>query len=83
VDDRQLDLTRREFELLVTLAAHAGRTFDRGQLLEMVWGRDPDVHPRTVDSHIRVLRAKLGPTHRGLIRTARGVGYGMARQSVE
>ena len=82
VGNRQLMLTYREFELLATLAVHAGRTFDRGQLLDMVWGHDEDTHPRTVDSHIRVLRAKLGPRHRGLIRTARGVGYGMLRQSI-
>jgi len=83
VGDRRLVLTHREFELLATLALHAGRMFARWQLLDMVWGQDEEVHPRTVDSHIRVLRAKLGPTHRGLIRTARGIGYGILHQSIE
>jgi len=82
VGDRALALTHREFELLATLAMHAGRMFGRGQLLDMVWGHDDNVHPRTVDSHIRVLRSKLGPTHRDLIRTARGIGYGILHQSI-
>jgi len=78
LEDRPLTLTHRQFDLLVGLAIHAGRALTRGQLLEMVWGYDDETDPRTVDSHIRELRAKLGQAHRGLIRTARGVGYLMA-----
>jgi DNA-binding response OmpR family regulator len=79
VRDQPLPLTRREFDLLVALAIHAGRTLTRGQLLDTVWGYEKETDPRTVDGHIRELRAKLGEAHRGLIRTARGVGYAMAR----
>jgi hypothetical protein len=79
VRDQSLPLTRREFDLLVALAIHAGRTLTRGQLLDTVWGYEKETDPRTVDGHIRELRAKLGDAHRGLIRTARGVGYAMAR----
>jgi len=82
VQDRAVILTRRQFDLLVVLAVHAGRTLTRGQLLDMVWGYEKETDPRTVDGHIRELRAKLGDAHRGLIRTARGVGYSMARPPV-
>ena len=79
VRDQPLNLTRRQFDLLVVLAVHAGRPLTRGQLLDMVWGYEKETDPRTVDGHVRELRAKLGEAHRGLIRTARGVGYVMAR----
>jgi DNA-binding response OmpR family regulator len=79
VRDQPLYLTRRQFDLLVVLAVHAGRPLTRGQLLDMVWGYEKETDPRTVDGHVRELRAKLGEAHRGLIRTARGVGYVMAR----
>jgi len=79
VRDQPLILTRRQFDLLVVLAVHAGRPLTRGQLLDMVWGYEKETDPRTVDGHVRELRAKLGEAHRGLIRTARGVGYVMAR----
>lgn len=79
VRDRPLTLTRRQFDLLVVLAVHAGRALTRGQLLDMVWGYEKETDPRTVDGHVRELRAKLGEAHRCLIRTARGVGYVMAR----
>ena len=70
-----LDLTYREFELLKYLAANPGRVFTRGQLLLEVWGYDYYGGTRTVDVHIRRLRAKLGAEYEHLIGTVRGVGY--------
>jgi len=78
VHDRTLDLTYKEFELLHFLAANAGRVFTREQLLDEVWGNDYFGGYRTVDVHVRRLRAKLGE-HEALISTVRGVGYGFAR----
>ena len=72
---RSLDLTFKEFELLRFLASHAGRVFTRAQLLQEVWGYDYFGGTRTVDVHVRRLRAKLGPEHEGLIGTVRNVGY--------
>ncbi len=75
---RPLDLTYKEFELLHFLAGNPGRVFTRDQLLSEVWGTDYFGGTRTVDVHVRRLRAKLGD-HEGLISTVRGVGYGFAR----
>ncbi|MBP1327165.1 DNA-binding response OmpR family regulator [Leucobacter exalbidus] len=75
---RPLDLTYKEFELLYFLVAHPERVFTREQLLSEVWGTDYFGGTRTVDVHVRRLRAKLGE-HDGLISTVRGVGYGFAR----
>ena len=75
---RTLDLTYKEFELLHFLAAHPARVFTREQLLAEVWGHDYFGGARTVDVHVRRLRAKLGE-HEWLISTVRGVGYGFAR----
>ena len=72
---RPLDLTYKEFELLKYLAQHAGRVFTRAQLLQEVWGYDYFGGTRTVDVHVRRLRAKLGPEHEQLIGTVRNVGY--------
>lgn len=72
---RPLDLTYREFELLKHLAHNPGRVFTRDHLLQEVWGYDYYGGTRTVDVHIRRLRAKLGPEHEALIGTVRGVGY--------
>ncbi|MGH2739089.1 MAG: winged helix-turn-helix transcriptional regulator [Actinomycetota bacterium] len=72
---RPLDLTYKEFELLRYLAQHPGRVFSRAQLLQEVWGYDFYGGTRTVDVHVRRLRAKLGPEHEHLIETVRGVGY--------
>ena len=72
---RPLDLTFREFELLKYLAGNPGRVFTRSQLLQEVWGYDYFGGTRTVDVHIRRLRAKLGTEHEQLIGTVRGVGY--------
>lgn len=78
VHGRTLDLTYKEFELLHFLAANPGRVFTREQLLGDVWGTDYFGGTRTVDVHVRRLRAKLGE-HEALISTVRGVGYGFAR----
>jgi DNA-binding response OmpR family regulator len=75
VPDRTLDLTFKEFELLKFLAQHPGRVFTRAQLLQEVWGYDYFGGTRTVDVHVRRLRAKLGPDHEALIGTVRNVGY--------
>jgi DNA-binding response OmpR family regulator len=72
---RPLDLTFKEFELLKHLAQHPGRVFTREQLLQEVWGYDYYGGTRTVDVHVRRLRAKLGPEHEQLIGTVRNVGY--------
>ena len=72
---RTLDLTFKEFELLKFLAQHPGRVFSRQQLLQEVWGYDYFGGTRTVDVHVRRLRAKLGPEHETLIGTVRNVGY--------
>jgi DNA-binding response OmpR family regulator len=70
-----LDLTYKEFELLRYLATYPGRVFTRVQLLQEVWGYDYYGGTRTVDVHVRRLRAKLGPEHDSLIGTVRNVGY--------
>lgn len=76
---RPLDLTYKEFELLKYLAQHAGRVFTRAQLLHEVWGYDFFGGTRTVDVHVRRLRAKLGPEYEALIGTVRNVGYKAVR----
>ncbi len=73
--DVPLDLTYTEFELLKYLVTHPGRVFSREHLLADVWGYDYFGGTRTVDVHIRRLRAKLGTEHEALIGTVRNVGY--------
>ncbi|CAG6396987.1 winged helix-turn-helix domain-containing protein [Streptomyces cocklensis] len=75
VDDRQLDLTYLEFELLAHLVAHPHRVHSRDQLVTTVWGYGHVGDGRTVDVHIARLRRKLGADHRGSIVTVRRVGY--------
>mgnify|MGYP001765243633 CR=1 FL=1 len=75
IGGRSLDLTFKEFELLKFLAQHPGPVFSRQQLLREVWGYDYFGGTRTVDVHVRRLRAKLGPEHETLIGTVRNVGY--------
>jgi len=75
VRGRVLDLTFKEFELLKYLTQHPGRVFTRAQLLQEVWGYDYFGGTRTVDVHVRRLRAKLGSEHEALIGTVRNVGY--------
>jgi DNA-binding response OmpR family regulator len=74
-----LDLTYKEFELLKFLAAHPGRVFSRAHLVQEVWGYDYFGGTRTVDVHVRRLRAKLGPEHEAMIGTVRNVGYKFVR----
>jgi len=75
VDGRPLSLTFKEFELLRFLAAHPGRVHTREALLNQVWGYEYFGGLRTVDVHIRRIRAKLGARHDSLIQTVHGVGY--------
>jgi DNA-binding response OmpR family regulator len=75
IDSRPLDLTYMEYELLKFLAQHPGKVFTRETLLSRVWGYEYYGGARTVDVHIRRLRAKLGEEHAGLIATVRSVGY--------
>jgi DNA-binding response OmpR family regulator len=83
VGTRPLDLTFKEFELLKYLAQHPGRVFSRAQLLQEVWGYDYFGGTRTVDVHVRRLRAKLGPDREGLIGTVRNVGYKFVAPAVD
>jgi len=74
---RRVDVTPKEFELLAVLAGTPGRVFARDELLDLVWGQDGFVEPRTVDVHVARLRAKFtaeGVASTG-IETVRGVGY--------
>jgi DNA-binding response OmpR family regulator len=75
INGRALDLTFKEFELLKFLAQYPGRVFTRAQLLQEVWGYDYFGGTRTVDVHVRRLRAKLGAENEDLIGTVRNVGY--------
>lgn len=75
VRGQPLDLTYKEFELLKFLAQRPGRVCDRDLLLREVWGYDYFGGTRTVDVHVRRLRAKLGAEHETLIETIRNVGY--------
>ena len=78
VEDRRVDLTLKEFDLLRLFLQHPGQVFTRDQLLERVWGTDYFGETRTVDVHIGTLRTKLGPCGEW-IRTVRGVGYRLER----
>ncbi|MFN3648546.1 MAG: winged helix-turn-helix domain-containing protein [Armatimonadota bacterium] len=75
LDGRSLNLTFKEYELLRFLVSHRGRVFTREALLNQVWGYDYYGGIRTVDVHIRRIRAKLGPEHEELVETLRNVGY--------
>jgi len=75
IGGRPLDLTYMEYELLKFLSTHPGKVFTRETLLSRVWGYDYYGGARTVDVHIRRLRAKLGEDHAPLIQTVRSVGY--------
>jgi len=79
--DKPLDLTYMEYELLKFFVCHPGKAFTREQLLSRVWGYEYYGGARTVDVHVRRLRAKLGEEHAALIQTVRSVGYrfGQAR----
>ncbi len=77
VEDKQVDLSPKEFDLLRFLATHAGQVFTRQALLDRVWGADAYVEDRTVDVHIRWLREKVEtfPSKPCRLLTVRGVGY--------
>jgi DNA-binding response OmpR family regulator len=75
ISGQPLDLTYMEYELLKFLASHPGKVFSRETLLSRVWGYDYFGGARTVDVHVRRLRAKLGEEHANLIQTVRSVGY--------
>jgi DNA-binding response OmpR family regulator len=73
VDDTEVELTQREFDLLEYLLRHAGQVVTRDQLLETVWGFQSPGETRTVEVHVAQLRKKLGRPE--LIKTVRGLGY--------
>jgi DNA-binding response OmpR family regulator len=75
IEGQPLDLTYMEYELLKFLAQNPGKVFTREILLSRVWGYEYYGGARTVDVHIRRLRAKLGEEHANLIQTVRSVGY--------
>jgi two-component system alkaline phosphatase synthesis response regulator PhoP len=72
VDDKKIDLVKKEFQLLVLLASRPGKVFTREEILNKVWGIDVIVGDRTIDVHVRKLREKIGSDY---IRTVKGVGY--------
>ena len=76
VGDRSVDLSAREFALLGFFIRHAGQVVTRQQILDQVWGAEPDVYSNVVDLYVSYLRRKLGELDRaGRLRTVRGVGY--------
>jgi two-component system phosphate regulon response regulator PhoB len=74
LEQQPVDLTTTEFKLLLYLSERWGRTQERAELLESVWGYRGEVVSRTLDTHVRRLRKKLGP-HAGMVETVSGVGY--------
>ena len=74
VDGADITLTNKEFELLCLLLENQGIVLARATLMDRVWGMELERENRTLDVHVRTLRAKLGPAG-GLIETVRGVGY--------
>ena len=77
LDNEPVDLTGTEFKLLLFLCERSGKPQDRNELLRTVWGYSDEVHSRTLDTHMKRLRQKLGE-HGAMIETVRGVGYCMA-----
>ena len=75
VDNQPMTLTRKEFELLATLATNAGEIVPRDVLLQNIWGYSREIRTRTLDVHIRRLRKKLGQYGDQYIETIFGVGY--------
>ena len=82
LDGELIDLTYREFELLKHLINNSERVFDREQLLNLVWGIDYFGGPRTVDVHVRRIRAKIEVMGYSFISTVRGVGYKFIGESL-
>ena len=77
---RELRLTAKEFELFRVLVEAAGRVLTRERLLDRVWGHDTEVDLRSVDAHVRRLRAKLGPG-RAHVETVVGLGYRFVKEA--
>jgi phosphate regulon transcriptional regulator PhoB len=77
IKGKPVKLSATEFKLLLFLAERKGKVFSRGQLLDAIWRDEAFVEPRTVDVHIRRLRANIeeDPAHPGYIKTMRGIGY--------
>lgn len=80
VEGKEVLLTYKEFELLLALAENSGRVLTRSTLMDRVWGYDADRENRTLDVHIRTLRAKLGAAG-SHIETVRGVGYKLLEEA--
>ena len=80
LEGEAIELTATEFRLLLTLAQRRGRVQSREELLNVVWGYEYSGYRRTVDTHIRRLREKLGDAY-DLVETVRGVGYRFRRES--
>jgi len=74
VDDEEVELTSTEYKLLIYLATSEGKMCSRGELLEQVWELPPTLNTRTVDTHVKRLRQKMGSAT-GLVQTVRGAGY--------
>ncbi len=74
VHEKPVDLTATEFKLFLYLCQRAGQPQDRNDLLKAIWGYNDDVHSRTLDTHMKRLRQKLGESS-ALIETVRGIGY--------
>lgn len=77
---QKVELTLKEFELLVYLLENQSRVVTRDELLNRIWGYEYDGETRTLDMHIRTLRQKLGEEGGSCIRTIRGVGYRMVKK---
>jgi DNA-binding response OmpR family regulator len=74
--DRAIQLTPREFQILDLLLQNKGLTLSREVILDKVWGLDADVHLKSIDATVKLIRKKLGPSDlAGLIQSVRGVGY--------
>ncbi|MFT3992067.1 MAG: response regulator transcription factor [Luteolibacter sp.] len=82
LDGEPTDLTATEFKLLLYLCERAGKPQDRNDLLRTVWGYSDEVHSRTLDTHMKRLRQKLGP-HGTLVETIRGLGYCISTVAAE
>ena len=78
LDGETVELTSTEFKLLLFLTERAGKAQDRNDLLRTVWGYSDEVHSRTLDTHMKRLRQKLGP-HGAWVETVRGIGYCVAK----
>lgn len=74
LDGETVELTSTEFKLLLFLAERSGKAQDRNDLLRTVWGYSDEVHSRTLDTHMKRLRQKLGE-HAAMVETVRGIGY--------